>query len=137
MVDARAQLRRDGLLTQRLARRRGREIKASLKQDRQTRAADTAAAVEHNLESGDAKEAWRCLAGWYRAVEERAPKPCYATMAQQTKARVELYTAVQPPGLPIHIVVDPFEVPDGTPEDREMRWAVKGLKNGRARGYRE
>jgi exonuclease III len=134
LVDHRAMLRRKGQLAQQGARKLGREIKASLKSDRRQRAADTASAVERNLEAGDPKEAWRCLKGWYRAVEDRAPKPCYDSMDKQTTEREKLYEKVPPPGDPIPINVDKFDVIDDCPEDAVIREVVKCLRNGRAGG---
>ena len=134
LVDHRAQLRRKGMLNQQGARKLGREVKASLKSDRRQRAADTASAAEHHLQSGDPKEAWRCIKGWYRAVEDRAPKPCYEAMKKQTTEREELYAAIPPPGDSIPINVEPFEVRDDIPGDMELRAVVAGLRNGRAGG---
>ena len=127
-------LRRSGKLAQRGARKLGREIKASLKADRAKRAENVATAVEGHLQTGDLKEAWRCLKGWYRAVEDRAPKPCYQSLGKQTAEREELYRKVPPPGDPIPINVEPFDVNDDCPEDAAIRAAVKQLRNGRAGG---
>ena len=75
--------------------------------------------------------AWRVTKCWYRTTEDRAPKPCYQSMEKQTAERVKLYGKVEPPGEPIPINVTPFDVPDSTPGDREIRTAVRdGLKQG-------
>ena len=55
-------------------------------------------------------------------------------METLTQERISLYTAVPPPGAPIPINVDPFDVNDNTPTDGEIREAVKCLRNGRAGG---
>ena len=47
------------------------------------------------LAGGEMQEAWRMLKGWYRNAEDRAPKPCYDTIANQTAKRAELYAKVQ------------------------------------------
>ena len=80
-----------------------------------------------HLAAGDPKEAWRCIQGWYRAVEDRAPKPCYESMSKQTAEREELYRKVSPPGDPIPINVEPFPVADDCPGDAELRDVVKQL----------
>ena len=53
---------------------------------------------------------------------------------KQTKEREELYAKVPPPGDPIPINVDPFEINDAIPEDVEIRAVVRGMRNGRAGG---
>ena len=56
-------------------------------------------------------------------------------MYMQTDERVKLYGKVETPGDPIPINVEPFAIPDATPDDTEIRAAVKdGLKRGRAGG---
>ena len=90
--------------------------------------------VESQLEAGDPKEAWRCIKGWYRSVEDRPPKPNFQRMDALTQERVDLYTAEPPPGAPIPINVDPFSVNDDIPTDGEIREAVKCLRCGRAGG---
>ena len=79
LVDDRARQRKLGLLTKQSLRVHNRKVQAGLKQDRRKRASDAVARIEQNLGEGDLKEAWRELKGWYSAVEERAPKPCYLT----------------------------------------------------------
>ena len=134
LVDQRAQLRRDGLLTQTLARQMGRKVKASLKVDRTARAEAVATEVEGHLHNGELKEAWRSMKGWYRAAEGRTPKPCYQTLASQTKERIALYAKREPPGNGVPINVTPYPVDDDTPTDLEIRRAVRKLSNGRAGG---
>ena len=89
--------------------------------------------MESYLVARDTKEAWiYYLKGWYHAVEDRAPKPCYDYMVNQTAEREELYQKVSPPGDHIPINVDPFPVLDEGPEDPELRDVVELLRNGRA-----
>ena len=76
----------------------GRHIKAALKVDRQQRAANVASEMEGHLAAGDPKEAWRCIQGWYRVVEDRAPKPFYESMSKQTAEREELHRKIPPRG---------------------------------------
>jgi len=55
--------------------------------------------IEGHLESGDLKEAWRALKGWYAQASDRLPKPCYDSMVKQTAERVKLYEKVPPLGI--------------------------------------
>ena len=108
-----------------------REIKGSLKDDRRHRTKAVGEKIVGLLDAGELAEAWGTLKGWYTAASERAPKPCYASLAKQTAEREELYGKVDPPGEPIPINVDPKEVPDACPEDAEIRAAVRSLRTGR------
>ncbi len=90
--------------------------------------------VETHLAAGDPKEAWRSIKGWYRSVEDRPPKPNYQRMEALTQERIDLHSAQPPPGDPIFINVDPFDVNDDIPMDGEIRAGVKSLWNGRAGG---
>ena len=45
-----------------------------------------------------------------------------------------LYSRVLPPGDNIPVAIKPFEVEDSVPEEGEIKWAVKHLRNNRSRG---
>jgi hypothetical protein len=98
LVNHRAMLRRKGMLSQTTACGLGRQLKSRLAADRLKHAKNTALTIKGCLAAGDFVEAWRNLKGWYRSVEDRAPKACPETLALQTAERVELYTAVPPRG---------------------------------------
>eukprot|EP00957_Ditylum_brightwellii_P195263 14875732-Ditylum_brightwellii.AAC.1 len=55
-------------------------------------------------------------------------------MVTQTNKREELYREVPPPGDPIPINVEAFEIQDEAPEDAELRAVVADIRNGRAGG---
>ena len=59
LIDQRAAMRRAEKLTQRMGRRAGRKIQASLKLARIERARKCGERIMGHLEDGDAKEAWR------------------------------------------------------------------------------
>ncbi len=122
------------MLSQTAARSLGRQVKARLVADRLERAKNTASTIEGGLAAGDFVEAWHNLKGWYCSVEDRAPKACPETLALQTAERVELYTAVPPPGWLMPINLTPIPVPDGTPTDHEIQEVLGKLRNGRAAG---
>ena len=134
LVDHRAQLRRRGMLSLAATRRLNRQVKALLNSDRKQRAKTAAETIEDHLGSGNLKEAWRALKGWYAQASDRLPKPCYDSMVKQTAERVKLYEKVPPPGDPIPINVDPFDLDDSVPDDVAIREVVRGMKNGRAGG---
>jgi hypothetical protein len=134
VVDYRAMLRRKGMLSQAAAHNLGRKIKVCLKADHLQHAATTALNVEGCLAAGEYIEAWRYLKRWYRSAEDQAPKPCLETLAKQTEERIQLYTAVPPPGGAMRFNVDPSDVPDAAPMDSELRAVVGSLHNGRALG---
>ena len=45
-----------------------------------------------------------------------------------------LYSRLLPPGDNIPVEVEPFEVEDSVPEEGEIEWAVKRLRNNRSGG---
>ena len=55
-------------------------------------------------------------------------------MAKQTGKREELYAKVQPPGDPIPINLQPFNIYDSVPKEPEIQVVVKAMRNGRAGG---
>ena len=127
LIDRRATLRQQGKLSKRMSCLLGRQIASALKGDRQQRAVDVAETIEGLLASGETKEAWRCLKGWYKAASEAAPAASPLSLAAQTAERVDLYRKVPPPGAPLPIHVDKVDIPDGPPSDGELRDAVWGL----------
>ena len=46
--------------------------------------------------------------------------------------RVALYSRVPPPGDSIPVEIELFEVEDGVPDEGEIEWAVKRLRNNRS-----
>ena len=65
---------------------------------------------------------------------DRVPPPARATLKRVTAERVTLYSRVPPPGDSTLITIEPFAVEDGVPEEGEIEWAVKRLRNNRAGG---
>jgi hypothetical protein len=110
----------------------GRQITSGLKGDRRQQAAIVAGNIKGLLASGETKEVWRCLKGWYKAASNTAPAASPMSLAAQTAERVDLYRKVPPPGNPLPIHVDKANIPDGPPSDEELREVVRGLRNGPA-----
>ena len=85
-------------------------------------------------EPPNAKEAWRRLKGWYKAVVHRAPPTARATLERITAERVDLYSYVPSPGENIPVTVAPVEVDDLVPTEEEIEDAVKKLRRNRSGG---
>ena len=80
------------------------------------------------------QEAWHRIQGWYKAAVDRAPPPARDTIERITAERVALYSHVPPPGDNIPVAIKPFMVEDSVPEEGEIEWAVKHLRNNRSGG---
>ena len=80
------------------------------------------------------QEACHRIQGWYKAAVERAPLPAQVTLERITAERVALYSHVPPLGDNISVSIKPFMVDDLVPEEGEIEWAVKGLRNNRSGG---
>ena len=80
------------------------------------------------------QEAWHRIQGWYNAAVNRAPPPARVTLERITSEIVALYSRVPPPGDNIPAEIEPFEVKDAVPEEGEIEWAVKCLRNNRSGG---
>jgi hypothetical protein len=104
LIDRRATLRQQGKLSKRMTHLLGREIASGLKGDRRQRAADVAGNIEGLLASGETKEAWQCLKGWYKAASDTAPAASPMSLAAQTDERVDLYRKVPPRGTPFRFM---------------------------------
>ena len=77
---------------------------------------------------------WYRLQGWYKAAVDRAPPPARSTLKRVTAERVALYSRSPPLGDNILVTIEPFTVEEGVPEEEEIEWAVKRLRNNRAGG---
>jgi hypothetical protein len=111
-----------------------RQITTGLKGDCATRAAVAAEKIEGHLATGELKEAWWSLKGWYKATTDHAPKASKMSLASQTAKRVALYWKMTSEGDPIPIHVDKATIPDNIPSDGELRAVVRELQNGHAAG---
>ena len=87
-----------------------------------------------HLASGNVKETWQTLLGWYRKAEDKAPEPCYDSIEEQTLKQEQLYDHVPPPGDPISSHIDCPPMEDSHPSDQEVRRAVKKGGNKRSGG---
>jgi hypothetical protein len=94
----------------------------------------TALNIEGSLATGEYIKAWCHLKGRYRSADDRAPKPCPEMLAKQSNERIQLYTAVPPPGCVMHLNIDSLDVSDAAPTDSEFGMVVGQLCNGCASG---
>ena len=111
-------------------------MRASLAADRKRRADEAGTEVEA-LVGADTpliQEAWHRIQGWYRAAVDRAPPPARVTLERITAERVALYSHVPLLGDNTPGAIKPFVVEDSVPEEGEIEWAVKRLRNNRSRG---
>ncbi len=134
LIDKRAAMQQQGKLTQRAARLIGMQITAGLKGDRATHAAVAAEKIERHLATGEPKEAWRSLKGWYKAATNRAPKARKMSLATQTAERIVLYWKAASKGDPIPIHIKKAAIPDDILSDGELWAVVRELQNGRTAG---
>ena len=136
LIDERVSARRDPQYRQAYRRRPGKAVQKSLATDRRRRADKAGAEVEALVKADPPliQEAWYRLQGWYKAEVDRAPPPARVTLKRITAERVTLYNRVPPPGDIIPVDIETFAVEDGVPEEGEVEWAVKRLRNNRAGG---
>ena len=125
LVDKRAAMRRAGHRDQATLRRLGRRIQRAFKVDRLQRTVDAGTAIESFLAQGKVQEAWTRLKAWYRHAGNRPHKPSRQDLQAITAERIALYTAEDPPGPPIPVLVPPAPVADETPSPEEIGDAVR------------
>jgi hypothetical protein len=99
LIDRRAVLRQQEILSKRMSCLLGWRIASGLKGDRWQHAADVAGNIKGLLASRETKEAWWCLKGWYKASSDASPAASQLSLAAQTAERIDLYRKV-PPGTP-------------------------------------
>ena len=129
-----AALRRIPHYDKRLHRRLSRQLGTSIKEDRLWRVEEAGRRIEGLVSTNDVKGAWAALRGWYRSASDRPPKPSREDLASVTSEYSNLYTRVDPPGDPIPIVVEPFEIRDDVPNSDEIAQSVRQLRCGKAPG---
>ena len=133
LVDRRASLRREGLMTSRELRQMNRQVRQSLNQDRRVRASKRAAECQNHMRNDRVIEAFAALSGWWREAASRPPRPSREDLVAMTAERRELYRKVPSPRGPIPTRVN-FQVDDSVPDESEIRMAVNALKTRRAAG---
>ena len=80
------------------------------------------------------QEAWYRIHRCYKAAVDLTLSPARVTLKRITAERVALYSRVPLPGDNIPVEIEPFEVEDKVPDEGEIDWAVKRLRNNRAGG---
>ena len=134
MVDQRAEMRKQGRLMQAEGRRLTRRIHKAFSEDWKERARKAGEAIMLALLDGDARKAYGTLRAWHKECDPAASKPCYDTLEDQTRERVELYRKRAPPGDRIPSRAERPPLSDTPPTDEELRLAAKKANNGRSGG---
>ena len=98
LVDQRAELRKQGRLTQAEGRRLTRRIPKAINDDRKEQARQAGHAIMAALKGGDLRKAYGTLRAWHKECDPAASKPCYGMLEDQTRERVKLYRKRAPPG---------------------------------------
>jgi hypothetical protein len=115
---------------QRLSRR----IKRALQRDCKQRTIKSGDEIEHNLQAGRLKTAWRVLQTWYKHTGDRPPRPTRLDLRKITNEYKELYRANPTFDDLLDIHLTPFLINDGIPDNHEIATAVRKLRNGKAPG---
>ena len=138
LVDERVSALQDPQYGQALKRRIGKAVKKSLAADRKRRSEEAGAEVEALVKADPPliQEAWYRIQGRYKAAVDRAPPPARVTLKRITAKRVALYSRVPPPGENIPVRIERFEVEEKVPDEGEIEWAVKRLRNNPSGGRR-
>ena len=85
LVDARAKLQKVREISQYSLHKYNCEVKVSLYKDRAQCNTDVDEVIKMKLNKGELKEAWRKLKDWYSIAEERAYKPFYLSVENQSQ----------------------------------------------------
>ena len=112
-------------------RQLGRAVKKSLAADWKRRADKAGAEVEALVKADPPliQEAWCHIQGWYKAAVDCAPTAARVTIKRITTERVAMCSRVPPPGENMLVRIERFEVEEKAPDEGEIEWAVKCLRN--------
>jgi len=120
LIDQRANLRKQKALSQAEGRRLTRRIHKAFAEDRKERALWAGHAIMAFLKDGDSRGAYGTLRAWHKECDPAAAKPCYDTLADQTREREELYRKRAPPGERIPSRAERPPRKDTPPTDEEL-----------------
>ena len=106
----------------------GKQLRKSLKKDRQSRSDKVAEEIEACLVNDNVKEAYEKLQGWYKPRTGHVPKPTYKDEEVTREEYANLFSQEDPPGedIPIHISPTP-QINDEPPSVNEIKMALKKL----------
>jgi hypothetical protein len=112
-----------------------KQLRKSLKRDRQNRSNKIAEEIEACLVNDNVKEAYGKLQGWYKQRTGHVPKPTYKDEEITREEYTNLFSQEEPPGddIPIHISPKP-QINDEPPSVNEIMMALKKLRLGKAPG---
>ena len=87
-----------------------------------------------SLKDCDWRARYGTLRAWTKECDPVASKPCYDTLEDQTRERVDLYGKRDTPGDRIPSRAERPPLSDTPPTDEELRLAAKKANNGRSGG---
>ena len=140
MLDQKAHMVRNPLATTAQIKKKGREIKQSLKKDVIRRCTVAAEAIAAYLtgppQDWNLRGAHGVLGRWHKHAAKHPPKPSREDLITVTNDRIQLYQQElpSPPGDPIPVLVQPDPINDSVPTPEEISAAVRGLRSGSAPG---
>jgi exonuclease III len=134
LVDQRSAMQKVANHDRAAVRRLSRSIHQSFRVDRKARAARAGAEIETALAAGHLQDSWKMMQAWYREAGDRPQLPSQGDLDAVTLERQDLYSRRQPPGEPIPVLVEPFNISDAVPSEEEIAAAVRRLHRGKAPG---
>ena len=132
LINAKAEARRCG--NAQVARSLKRLLRKSLQADRKSRIDKVANEVDSLLKDAKVQEAYGILRSWYRDKPGHVAKPTIQDEQKTRKEYESLFTAEEPPGMPIPIHITPNIIDDSRPTEKEICTALKGMRLGKTPG---
>jgi len=132
LIDGKSEARRVGNMDS--MQELKKQIKKSLRKDRQARVNSTAAIAGAFLEGKAINKAYESIRGWYKSAGGKPPKPTVREARTTREEYQKLYTDEKPIGEPLRIHVTPANISDEEPTEGEIVEALKKLKLGKAAG---
>ena len=126
VIDQKAHMVRNPLATRAQIKKKGREIKQSLKKDVIRRCTVAAEAIAAYLtgppKDWNLKGAYGVLGRWHKHAAKHPPKPSREDLITVTNDRIQLYQQElpSPPGEPIPVLVQPDPINDSVPTLRRL-----------------
>ena len=125
LIDQRSALRRTPGYSQATLQCLNCQVNVSLREDWKRRVTKAGDATEAALASKDHKGAWSKVKSWCKRASDRPPKPSWEELSEVTDECANLHMRSAPPGEPIPMMVDSFDVSDEVPDEDEMSVSLR------------